>query len=163
VSPGKKRRGVFRGKSLKTHAENFKPARKKNAGQATRDDAPGAGQTAPDKTAAEAIVKMAVESWRFIRVFEHAVSGLDAKEAARCQRSADAFRGEIEEALAAMDMRVVCIEGTAFDPGIAATPLNIEDFGPGDELEVGAMVEPIIMNRRGLVRMGSVTLRKKKT
>ena len=113
--------------------------------------------------ASEAIVKLAAESWRFIRVFEHAVSGLDAHEAARYRGTADAFRKKIEEALGAMDMRVVCIEGTAFDPGIAATPLNIEDFGPGDELEVGAMVEPIIMNRDGLVRMGSVTLRKIKT
>jgi hypothetical protein len=111
----------------------------------------------------DAIVKLAVESWRFIRVFERAVSGLDAKEAARYRGSADAFRRKIEEALAAMDMRMVGIEGTAFDPGIAATPLNIEDFGPGDELEVDAMVEPIIMNRDELVRMGSVILRKIKT
>jgi hypothetical protein len=104
-----------------------------------------------------------VESWRFIRVFEHAVSCLDAKEAARYGGAADAFRRKIEEALATMDMRAVGIEGTAFDPGIAATPLNIEDFEPGDELEVDAMAEPIIMNRGGLVRMGSVILRKVKT
>ncbi|MDR1581304.1 MAG: hypothetical protein LBS35_13190 [Synergistaceae bacterium] len=108
----------------------------------------------------EAIVKLAVESWRFIRVFEHTVSGLDAREASRCRGSADAFRKKIEEVLAAMDLRMVSIEGTAFDPGIAATPLNIEDFGPGEELEVDTMVEPIIMNCGGLVRMGSVTLRK---
>ena len=162
--PVKKRRGIFRGKSLKTRGENFKPALEKNADRTSRDGAlSGAKQTKPDKTASEAIVKLAAESWRFIRVFEHAVSGLDAHEAARYRDTADAFRKKIEEALGAMDMRVVCIEGTAFDPGIAATPLNIEDFGPGDELEVGAMVEPIIMNRDGLVRMGSVTLRKIKT
>ena len=62
-----------------------------------------------------------------------------------------------------MDMRMVGIEGTAFDPGIAATPLNIEDFGPGDELEIDTMIEPIIMCGGELVRMGSVTLRKIKT
>jgi hypothetical protein len=117
----------------------------------------------PPDAASKAIVKLAVESWRFIRVFERAVSGLGAREAARCRIAADAFVKKIEEALAAMDMRMVGIEGTAFDPGIAATPLNIEDFSPGEELEVDTMVEPIIMNRGGLVRMGSVTLRKMKT
>ena len=160
---GRKRRDIFRGKSLKTHGENFKPARKKNAGSTPRDDAPGAERTKPDKTASEAIVKLAAESWRFIRVFERAVSGLDEYEAARCRGSADAFRKRIEEALAAANMRVVGIAGTAFDPGIAATPLNIEDFGPGDELEIDTMIEPIIMRGGELVRMGSVTLRKIKT
>ena len=108
-------------------------------------------------------MKLAVESWRFIRVFEHAVSGLDAVEAARYGGSADVFGKKIEEALATMDMRMVGIEGTAFDPGIAATPLNIEDFEHGDELEVDTMIEPIIMRRGEIVRMGSVMLRKIKT
>jgi hypothetical protein len=156
--PGRKRRGNFRGKSLKTRGGN---AGKKNADARARDDAPaGSGQTKPDKAASAAILKLAAESWRFIRVFEHAASCLGAREAARYRGSADAFGKKIEEALAAMDMRMVSIVGTAFDPGIAATPLNIEDFEPGDELEIDAMVEPIIMDRHGLVRMGSVTLRK---
>jgi hypothetical protein len=135
---------------------------KKNAGSFECDEAPGTGQKEPDKKALEAIVKLAVESWRFIRVFEHAVSGLDTKEAAHCRSTANSFGKKIEEALATTGMRMVNIEGTAFDPGIAATPLNIEDFEPGDELEIDAMVEPIIMNRGGLVRMGSVILRKMK-
>jgi hypothetical protein len=163
VSPGRKRRGIFSGKSLKTRGENFRPARKKNADSCVFGGTfLGIDHTEPDKTTLEAIVKLAVESWRFFRVFEHAVSALDAEEAARYHGSADAFRRKIEEALATVDMRMVGIEGTAFDPGIAATPLNIEDFGSDDELEVDAMAEPIIMRRGELVRMGSVTLRKTK-
>jgi hypothetical protein len=121
---------------------------------------PGSGQKKPDKRTSDAIVKLAAESWSFIRVFEYALSGLGAREAARYRSSAAAFRKKIEEALSMEDMHMVSIEGTAFDPGIAATPLNIEDFGPGEELEIDAMVEPIIMNQQGLVRMGIVTLRK---
>jgi hypothetical protein len=149
---------------LKTRGEKPRPARQKNAGSVICDDAPpGFGQTEPDKSASEAIVKLAAESWRFIRVFERAISGLDVGKTARYRGSADAFGKRIEESLALAGMRMVNIEGTAFDPGIAAAPLNIEDFEPDDELEVDAMVEPIIMNRGGLVRMGSVILRKKKT
>ena len=57
-------------------------------------------------------------------------------------------------------MRIVNVESHAFDPGIAATPLNIEEFGSEDVLVVDQMLEPIIMGPDGVVRTGTVTLRK---
>jgi hypothetical protein len=110
----------------------------------------------------DAIVKVVVESWRFGRVYEKAVSKLDGKDRVRFEGQLVAFGKKIEEALGAMGMWIVNIEGTQFDPGIAATPLNIEDFGPDDELVIDRMMEPIIMGKDGLVRMGLVTLRKLK-
>ena len=107
-----------------------------------------------------ALVKLAVESWRFGRAYEKAISKLSVSDRVIFEGALAAFGKKIEEALVAMDMRIVGIEGTPFDPGIAAIPLNIEDFGPDDELVVDRMMEPIIMGRSGIVRMGSVTLRK---
>jgi hypothetical protein len=43
---------------------------------------------------------------------------------------------------------------------MAATALNIGDFGPYDILLVDQMVEPIIMGDAGIVRMGTVMLRR---
>ncbi len=57
-------------------------------------------------------------------------------------------------------MRIVNIEGHPFDPGMAATPLNIEEFGSEDALVVDQMIEPIIMGPDGVARTGTVTLRK---
>ena len=57
-------------------------------------------------------------------------------------------------------MRIVNVEGHRFDPGMAATPLNIEGFEPEDALIVDQMLEPIIMGPEGVVRTGTVTLRK---
>ena len=45
-------------------------------------------------------------------------------------------------------------------PGMAATPLNIEDFGPEDQLVVDKMLEPIIMEGTTLAKTGTVTLRR---
>jgi hypothetical protein len=59
-------------------------------------------------------------------------------------------------------MRVVNVEGHPFDTGMAATPLNIEEFDATDTLVVDQMVEPIIMGPEGLIRTGTVTLRKVK-
>ena len=110
--------------------------------------------------AREVAVKMAVEAWRFSRAYEKALSMLSSEDRARFEGSLAAFGKKIEEALGRLDMRIVNIEGTLFDPGIAATPVNIDNFGPGDKLVVDRMIEPIIMGRGSIVKMGAVTLRK---
>ena len=57
-------------------------------------------------------------------------------------------------------MRIVNVEGHEFDPGMAATPLNIEEFDSEDALIVDQMLEPIIMGPDGVIRKGTVTLRR---
>ena len=52
------------------------------------------------------------------------------------------------------------VEGQAYDPGVAASALNIGDFGAEDVLVVEQMIEPIIMGSEGLVRRGTVMLKK---
>ena len=65
-----------------------------------------------------------------------------------------------EESLTQAELRIVNVEGHPFDPGIAATPLNIDDFDAKDPLVIDQMLEPIIMGKDGLVKTGTVTLRK---
>ena len=38
--------------------------------------------------------------------------------------------------------------------------MNIGDFEPEDELVIDQMIEPIVMRAEGLIRPGTVTLRK---
>ena len=108
----------------------------------------------------EAIINMAIESWRFARVFERVLTKLDAGEHKRYTSQLQWFRKKIEESLEQVGLRIVNVEGHPFDPGIAATPLNIEDFEPDDPLAVDRMLEPIIMGEEGLVKTGTVTLRR---
>ena len=103
---------------------------------------------------------MAVEAWRFGRVFERLLMKLDAGEQARYRNQFRWFTKKVEEALEGAGLHLVNIEGHPFDPGAAATPLNIEDFGPDDVLAVEQMVEPIIMDKDGLVRTGTVILKR---
>jgi len=108
----------------------------------------------------QALITMASESWRFSRVFERLLLKLDAGEQSRYQSQLRWFIKKIEEGLAQADMRLVNVEGHPFDPGMAATPLNIEEFQPEDILVVDQILEPIIMNKEGLVKSGTVILRK---
>ena len=106
------------------------------------------------------LIDLAVESWRFSRLFLRAVSKLDAGESARYLSQLRYFLKRVEEGLAAHSLKIADVEGPLYDPGMAATALNVADFGENDRLIVDQMLEPIIMGPDGLRRPGVVMLRK---
>ena len=108
----------------------------------------------------KSLLDCAVESWRFSRLFDGLLTKLDAGEQGRYRGHFRWFQRKLEDSLADASLRIVNVEGQPFDPGIAATPLNIEEFESNDSLIVDQMLEPIIMGPEGVVRTGTVTLRK---
>lgn len=106
------------------------------------------------------LVDVAVESWRFGRLFGRLLSKLDAGETSRFVNQLRYYLKSLEEKLEAVDLRIVNLEGHPYDPGIAASALNIGEFAPDDQLIIEQMVEPIIMGAHGLVRQGTVMLQK---
>lgn len=105
-------------------------------------------------------MEMAIESWRFSRLFSRVVSKLDAGEANRYANQLRYFQKKVEESLDSNGLKLVNVEGQPYDPGMAASALNLGDFGPDDVLLVDQMVEPIIMGPNGLRKQGTVMLRK---
>jgi len=124
----------------------------------------GAQMTTEQSTEREqlerSLIDMAVESWRFARLFGRLVSKLDAGEGSRYVNQLRYFQKKLEDSLEASGMKIVNVEGHPFDPGMAASAINIGDFGPEDVLLVDQMVEPIIMGAEGLRKQGTVMLRK---
>ena len=45
--------------------------------------------------------------------------------------------------------------------GAAVTAINLDDFKPDDDLEIDQMIEPIVMSNEGVLRAGTVVLRKR--
>lgn len=108
------------------------------------------------------LIDLAVESWRFSRLFSRVVSKLDVGESSRYVNQLRYFQKKLEDSLGATGLTLVSIEGQPYDPGMAASALNLGDFGPDDELLVDQMVEPIIMGPEGLRKQGTVMLRKER-
>jgi hypothetical protein len=106
------------------------------------------------------LIDVAVESWRFSKLFARVVNKLDAGEGSRYVNQLRYFQKKVEDSLDASGLKLVNVEGQLFDPGMAASALNIGDFGPDDHLLVDQMVEPIIMGPEGLKKQGTVMLRK---
>ncbi len=108
----------------------------------------------------QSLINIAVESWRFSRLFSRVVNKLDAGEAGRYINQLRYFQKKVEESLGASGLKLVNVEGKPYVLGMAASALNIGDFGPDDQLLVDQMVEPIIMGTEGVRKQGTVTLRR---
>ena len=108
----------------------------------------------------QSLIDIAVESWRFSRLFEKVISKLDAGESGRYLNQARYFQKKVEESLDTSGLKLVNVEDQPYDTGMAASALNLEDFSPNDVLLVDQMVEPIIMGPNGLRKQGTVMLRK---
>ena len=117
-------------------------------------------EQAPNAQLEKSLIEMAVESWRFSRLFHRVISKLDAGEGSRYLNQLRYFQKKLEESMEANGFSLVNVEGQPFDPGMAASALNVGDFGPDDQLLVDQMVEPIIMCKDGLKKEGTVMLRK---
>lgn len=108
----------------------------------------------------KALIEIAIEGWRFTRVFGRLLDKLDAGVATRYGNQVRYFHKKIDDELSAFGLRIVTLEGQPYDPGMAVSALNFADFGPDDFLVVGQMVEPVVMGPEGLVRGGTVMLAK---
>lgn len=106
------------------------------------------------------LINIAVESWRFSRLFGKVLSKLDAGESGRYFNQFRYFQKRIEESLESSGLKLVDVEGQPYDAGMAASALNLGDFGPDEMLLVDQMIEPIIMGASGLRKEGTVMLRK---
>ena len=107
-----------------------------------------------------ALIKLAVESWRFSRTVARSMVRLDPSEATKIDRQYRWFSKQVEESLRDAGLKLVNLEGRPYDVGDAATPLNLEDFEPGESLIIVQMIEPVIMGVEGLVATGTVMLGK---
>ena len=108
----------------------------------------------------QSLIDIAVESWRFSRLFRNVINKLDAGDSGRYVNQLRYFQKKVEESLDSSGLKLVNVEGQPYDAGMAASALNLGDFGPHDVLIVEQMVEPIIMGQNGLRKQGTVMLRK---
>lgn len=104
------------------------------------------------------LVGIASEMFRFQRVFEKAISKLDASEQSKYLSQFAWFTKKVTKAIEELNFRVLNMEGQLYDPGMAVTPLNIDEFDTEDTLYVKQMVEPIIMQGDTVYKTGTIIL-----
>ena len=104
------------------------------------------------------IVAIASELYRFQRVFEKAVSKLEIDERGKYMSQFAWFSKKVVKALEKADLKLLNLEGQLYDPGMAVTPLNIDEFETDDQLYILQTIEPIIMKDNKVYKTGTVIL-----
>ena len=108
----------------------------------------------------DTVINLVTESWRFTTVYQRMLTNLDVSEHKKYTSQLRWHVKKLEESLEEGGLRIVNVEGHPYDPGMAATPVNIEDFDADEPLVVNRMLEPIIMEGTVLVKTGKVTVRR---
>lgn len=106
----------------------------------------------------DSLVAIASESFRFQQVYTKVLSKLDINEQAKYSSQFTWFTKKVTKALDEAGLRIVDVNGQLYDPGMAVTPLNIEDFETEDILFVVQTMEPIIMQDNAVIKTGTVIL-----
>ena len=118
----------------------------------------GAKMSEINKNLTDSIISIASETFRFQRVFAKAISKLDIEEQNKYSSQFAWFSKKVIKALDEAGLKIVNVDGQLYDPGMAVTPLNIEDFETDDILYVEQTMEPIIMQENAVVKTGTVIL-----
>ena len=106
----------------------------------------------------DSLVAIAAETFRFQHVYSKVLSKLDIDEQAKYSSQFTWFTKRVTKALDEAGLRIVDVNGQLYDPGMAVTPLNIEDFETEDILFVVQTMEPIIMQDNAVIKTGTVIL-----
>jgi len=111
-----------------------------------------------DVTGIASLAAMASHAWRLSRLSRRAIERLPGEDAARHANQLRYIERQIEEELVKAGLKVVDLDGQAFDAGTAATALNAADFEAGEALRIAQTLEPVVVGRDGLLRYGVVML-----
>src|SRR5260370_41995053 len=88
------------------------------------------------------LIDIAVESWRFAKLFVRLLGKLDAGDGARYGNQHRYYLDRLEDSLEQAGMRFADLEGSAYDPGASATALSLAHFGAAVRLLGEQMAGP---------------------
>ena len=106
----------------------------------------------------KSIVDIMGETYRFKRVFIKAVSKLEVEDQNKYASQFAWFTKRVDKAAENAGLSIVDLSGQEFDPGMAVTAMNIDDFEPDDDLFIEQMMEPVIMKDGKVQKTGTVVL-----
>ena len=81
----------------------------------------------------KSIVDIMSETYRFKRVFVKAVSKLEVEDQKKYASQFAWFTKRVDKAAENAGLSIVDLSGQEFDPGMAVTAMNIDDFEPEDD------------------------------
>lgn len=105
------------------------------------------------------LVTLASEITRFQSVCERITPELEVEQRGKFTKKANYFFKQVLNAFSKCGIKtIIYANGSAYDIGMAVTPLNIDEFQPNDRLVITQTLEPTIMLNDTVVKQGTVIL-----
>jgi kynurenine formamidase len=111
-----------------------------------------------EETLKTSLVSIAAELYRLQSVFDKVTSKLDVNDQRKYQSQFAWFSKKVYQALDDVGLRLIGLDGQQYDPGMAVSPLNLDDFETEDSLYIAQTIEPIIMEGDTVIKTGTVVL-----
>ncbi len=108
------------------------------------------------------LIDLCIEGWKIFNTFRRMLLGLDAQNQPKYMNKIEWFKKRMQDVMRAAGLKLVNVEGQEYNPGIAATAINLDEFSDDDNLIVDKMLDPIIMGAEGIIRSGTVTVKEGK-
>jgi flavin reductase (DIM6/NTAB) family NADH-FMN oxidoreductase RutF len=106
------------------------------------------------------VVSISAESWRLLRTVERFALSLDGDQQRRIVSRIAFFEQRVRDELASVGLKLVDFTGQPYGPELAASAINADEFAAQDRCVVEQTLEPAVMGPEGLVRAGTVVLRR---
>ena len=106
----------------------------------------------------DSLISIAFEFFRFKDIFEKMISKLDFDEQSKYRNQYSWFSKKVDRALESAQIKVLNLQGKLYDPGMAVSPLNIDDLNKDDQLYIVQMIEPTVLKNDAVYRIGTVVL-----
>jgi len=108
--------------------------------------------------ALESLVKLAIEHWRILRLYERAIAlsppDHHAKNAAQLRYA----HSRLSAILGECGLRLVDYDGEPYSPNLPVVAVNGDEFGPGGKPAIGQTLEPTVLHNGEVRAMGKVIL-----
>lgn len=110
-----------------------------------------------------AIAALASEYWKLLRMLDQAIDLAPPKTKNRLQAQARYAQSRLHAILDEKDMRIISFEGRTYEPNLAASAINADDFPGENDLIVEMTLEPAVMVDMTVLKTGKVYLMRSST
>lgn len=111
-----------------------------------------AGQALDEAT----IAGLCVEFWKLVRASSKTVPLLAETEARRFEAQVRFSERQLAALMVTLGMRIVEFDGELYEPGLAATADNADEFDEGTDLAVSRTLEPAVVRDMRVLKRGRV-------
>lgn len=107
------------------------------------------------------IIALITELYRFNGTFERMLTKISEDDVLKYKSKYKWFSNCVFEISETIGVQIVDLNGKAYDMGLPVTALNLDDYNENDLLIISQMLEPILMRRGTVLKVGTVMVGKK--